>query len=644
NVALYLNFTALADGTYFFNVTSNDTAGNRNLTLLTRTVVVDTTNPLLTYGTTTDANGSYVGRNFIIVNITATEINLNITNVSLYNVSGFLNQTNITFFNSTNPTYFNYSNLIDGIYFFNVTANDTAGNRNNSFVTRTVVVDTTNPNVSYVGRTDANASYVGRNHIIVEVNSTDTNSTDTNFNYTNISLFNASNSVILRTNQTFNMSDFGSNATNVALYANFTGLADGIYFFNVTANDTAGNSNKTLLTRTVVVDTTNPNVSYVGLTDANNSFVPRNFILVEVNSTDTNFNYTNITLFNATSSTIVRSNQTFSVSNSGSNRTNVALYINFTGLTDGVYFFNVTVNDTAGNSNKTLQTRTITVDTVAPTIALSEQVVTSSSINVTITTTDETTSVNGSCLVDRSGASVSGTGGLQQLYEGSLTCSTAYTYTVTCLDRAGNAPSKAITVTTIGCDAGSGGGGGGGGGGGAEKWANTIVVKNEQIEKGYSRELKEKERISINIDNVVHHVGVISIDSAGKKATIEVASTPQKITLGVGETKKVEVTNDSYYDLQVTLKSIINGKVDVLIKSVRELITSVNQPQPTTPSGETQQPTTSEQNDGGEESTTQAGEGKSKGTLAAIIGALVLAVIIVVVLIIIVQHRKSFRY
>jgi CheY-specific phosphatase CheX len=414
-------------------------------------------------------------------------------------------------------------------------------------------------------------------------------------------------------------------------------LPDGTYFFNVTANDTAGNRNVTLQTRTIVVDTTVPVPSYGGGTDANNSFVPRNFIIVNVTVTELNLNITNVSLYNA-SGFLNQTNITFF------NSTNPT-YFNYSGLADGVYFFNATANDTAGNRNVTLQTRTITVDTVAPALTLTEQAVTSDSINVSISAVDATSGVNGSCTVDRSGASVSGTGASQQLYESGLTCSTAYSYTVTCLDRAGNSPSRAITVSTLGCDVGAGRGGAGGGAGTAgERWTNTIIVKEEQIERGYSRELKEKERVSVKIDNVAHHIGVVSIDNVAKKATIEVASTPQKITLGEGETKKVEVTNDTYYDLQVTLNSIKNGKADVLIKSIRELIAPAAREQQ--PSEEQQPPSAEEEQQpvGEEGAVPPPAEEKPKSTLTAIIGALILAVIIVIVLIIIVQHRKSFGY
>ena len=634
NANVTYNFTGLQEGIYFLNVSVNDTFNNVNTSII-RTFIVDNLAPSANYSLGSDLNGTYLARNFIAVNVTIIETNFNTTNVSLMNATSFINQSNLSVRNITatnSSLYLNFTNLADGVYFVNVSVNDSAGHMNRSLVTRTFVVDTTNPLLTYGTTTDANGSYVGRNFIIVNVTAT-----EVNLNITNVSLYNAS-SFLNQTNLTL------FNSTNPT-YINFTNLLDGIYFFNVTANDTAGNRNNSFVTRTVVVDTTNLNVSYVGRTDANGSYVARNFIIVEVNSTDTNFNSTNVTLFNATSSAIVRSNLTYSVADFGSNRTNVALYLNFTALTDGTYFFNVTSNDTAGNRNLTLHTRTITVDTATPVLTLTEGTVTSNSITLSITANDATSGVNGSCTVDRSGASVTGTGASQTVTENNLACSTPHTYVVSCLDRAANGISGNIVVTTLGCDSGSGGSGGGGGGGSAgEKWSNTFIVKDDQFKRGYSRELKERERVSVKINNANHHIGVVSVDDTGKKVTIEIASTPQKVILGVGETKKFEVTNDSYYDIQVKLISIINGKADVLIKSIRELITSAPQQQPALDGQEEPQRAAEEgQQPVSEEGADLPFEKKSKSTLVSIIGALVLAVIIVIVLIVIVQHRKSFR-
>jgi len=68
--------------------------------------------------------------------------------------------------------------------------------------------------------------------------------------------------------------------------------------------------------------------------------------------------------------------------------------------------------------------------------------------------------------------------------------------------------------------------------------------------------LKKGERIKIKIGKESHYVGVINVSS--DSATINISSTPQQAIFKVGERKQFEVTNDTYYDFNVTLNSI-NG-------------------------------------------------------------------------------------
>ena len=66
-------------------------------------------------------------------------------------------------------------------------------------------------------------------------------------------------------------------------------------------------------------------------------------------------------------------------------------------------------------------------------------------------------------------------------------------------------------------------------------------------------------------------MGVLELTDTTAK--IEVSSTPQEATLSVGDTRKFDVSEDGYYDLVVTLNSILGGKADLTIKSISELIT-----------------------------------------------------------------------
>jgi beta-lactamase regulating signal transducer with metallopeptidase domain len=48
---------------------------------------------------------------------------------------------------------------------------------------------------------------------------------------------------------------------------------------------------------------------------------------------------------------------------------------------------------------------------------------------------------------------------------------------------------------------------------------------------------------------------------------------PQQAVFNVGDTKKFELTNDSYYDVKVTLNGIKNSKANVSVIYINEMMT-----------------------------------------------------------------------
>jgi len=101
----------------------------------------------------------------------------------------------------------------------------------------------------------------------------------------------------------------------------------------------------------------------------------------------------------------------------------------------------------------------------------------------------------------------------------------------------------------------------------------TIFSLSESnLKEGYTRELKANQQVSLRIGGDRHTVGVESV--ASDSAVIIVASTPQKATLKTGETKKFDINEDSYYDLQVTLNSIKDGKAGVTIIGINEKVSA----------------------------------------------------------------------
>ncbi len=144
-----------------------------------------------------------------------------------------------------------------------------------------------------------------------------------------------------------------SNADTSPLFINWTGLPDGLYYFNATAYDAATNTNKTE-TRNMTIDATNPTITFSAPTTNTTAYTNLSYISANVSANDTNMANITIYLYNSTGLY---------------NSTTSPLFINWTGLPDGLYYFNATAYDDATNTNKT-ETRGVTIDTQAPIVTM----------------------------------------------------------------------------------------------------------------------------------------------------------------------------------------------------------------------------------------------------------------------------------
>ncbi len=122
---------------------------------------------------------------------------------------------------------------------------------------------------------------------------------------------------------------------------------------NIYANDTAGNLNNTESV-TFFVDSVFPLIDYASPSESSSN-LSRGYIEVNVTASDTNqLDNITIRLYNSTFDEINSTNSTTS-----------PLYINFSGLDEGTYYFNATATDNVSNQNST-STRTIILDRTAP--------------------------------------------------------------------------------------------------------------------------------------------------------------------------------------------------------------------------------------------------------------------------------------
>ncbi|MDP3728644.1 MAG: Ig-like domain-containing protein, partial [bacterium] len=562
-----INFSGLADGTYRLNVTVVDLANNSN-TSNQLTFTIDTTRPLITYeanGLINTANNSYWGSDSTFrVNVSYTEVRFDNVTFNLLNSSNA--NINGTKYNISTERALNFTGLADGVYRLNVTVVDNANNTNTS-EQRTFTIDTTRSLITFVET--ANHSLANNTNISASVIRVNVSYTETNFDNVTFNLLNSSNANINGTK--FNGS------TNRAI--NFSDLADGVYRLNVTVVDLANNSN-TSDQRTIRIDTTRPLVNHTTATVGNNSNLTVATFIMNVSVTEINF-----------------ANMTFIVANASNgsqifNTTTLVdatrLFMSYTVNGDGNYTVNVTVTDTANNRNMTVN-QFVTVDVTPPVIVFS--------LSPTTLTPVEAVTIGGCSAVDRMDPGVGGALSIKKPGQSSYSSVSAGsytdtngegTYTVRCTsqDYAGNS----VTLEkTFSVGAGGSSGGSSGGGGGKSSLAKDGAVK--PVKRGAA----ELEETPVSIDSAEvwdiegsvqysaiagevytfsfvsvesglvgdHNISISSVDEENGTVTLIIESTPQEITLAIGESKEIDLDEDSVTDLLVTLNGITDGLADV---------------------------------------------------------------------------------
>ena len=191
------------------------------------------------------------------------------------------------------------------------------------------------PSIIYNNNTDT-SGIISRSYIIVNVSAN-----DSDLNNLTIAIYNSTGQLI---NSTL--------TTQSNLFINYTVPSDGIYYFNATAYDSIGQKNSTS-TRNITIDRIAPNLNYISPTD--NGTVARTYVYISINITELNIANLTIYLFNSTGSQIL-SNVTYGIN---------VVYTNFTGLSDGTYYYNATAYDLANNIGYA-STANITIYTIPP--------------------------------------------------------------------------------------------------------------------------------------------------------------------------------------------------------------------------------------------------------------------------------------
>ncbi len=385
--------------------------------------------------------------------------------------------------------------------------------------------------------------------------------------------------------------------------------------YNITVRVTNSSAVTTTNISVTVNDTTTPDtIDFDSTTVANGTNLTSSSIIVNITGTDNGaisvllakLYYANGTLANTSTSATS------------------PVYVNFSGHEDGVYIINGSINDTANNVNSSLTARMITVDTTGPTITLSKSSSTKTSINLDVDLTDTYGNLNSTCTSTR-GTVAGGSDASQTIEATGLGCGNSYSFQVTCEDSFGNVNTETASFSTDNCGSGGGGGGGGGSSGGLSSGSAPVDLQTTSTATITSREGYVKHFTSA--DGANHTITFT--DVSDESVTLKIQSTPQTLTLNVGDSKQVDLNSDGSADVKVTLDSITNGAAAVTLVSLKE--TPAKETPTETPTVPTDQPNTDEVapgDDSGEPTTpTDVDTGSSK-TKIVVIGVIVAIIII----------------
>jgi hypothetical protein len=273
----------------------------------------------------TEVNNSGKARDYVYARISLVEANLKNISFGIYN-SSWSNVTNYV----TNITSINWTNLVDGSYYYNVSACDTF-DRCNSTETRKITLDITNPNGTLVSPENNTLNALS------SVNFTANISDNLGIKNVTLNIYNSTSLV----NST--VISYAANVTQTTIGIVVT-LIDGVYSWFYSIFDWAGNIG-TSTNNTITIDRVTPSITNIRNISADytlGNLDPQIIIIVNATVTDSMSGVNSVILqfYNGTWINYTMANLSSIYS------TNVTLNQN-----DSNYVYNIWANDSAGNIN-----------------------------------------------------------------------------------------------------------------------------------------------------------------------------------------------------------------------------------------------------------------------------------------------------
>ena len=343
-----------------------------------------------------------------------------------------------------------------------------------------------------------------------------------------------------------------ANANNSVTGYTFGTSVEANYTFTIAAVNSTNNDTNSTMNVSMYVDSTAPPVNWTS-SGYNNVTYKKNTSKLTLNISVGDAlsgvgSGNSYCVFN-----INGTNETVLVSSGWCNTTQ----LNLTGLGDGNQTIDIWVNDTVNNVGVNISSYVVWTDTTVPTATFTcspTSVNSGATVTCTCTGTDTGVGVNSSLTTAAATITTNSTLG---------TFTTTDNCTIT--DYAGNTHNDTTTYTVT-SDAVSGGSFSSGG----TKWTGTYVITDNQFKEGYTKSLEVKKRVKFKVGSADHYLGLKELTETTAK--IEVSSVPQEATLFIGESIKFDIDGDGYYDVWVTLNSILDKKADITLKFINELI------------------------------------------------------------------------
>lgn len=352
--------------------------------------------------------------------------------------------------------------------------------------------------------------------------------------------------------------NFETNLTNL----NFDNYHWNCLFFDLNNNSAYASSNFTLLISGISINLISPaDLTYTNVNSTN----------FTCNSqSEDSYSLTNTTFYLWNSSGLIY-NETKEIT--GFDNSSV---FNYTFINESSYLWNCLSFNNNSNSSWGLSNFTISFDIAVPVFDLiSETSITSSSATIYVNTNEET-----NISIDY-GSQISNSTYSQNhsfLLEG-LSASTSYNYNISSCDRAGNCNTTNSSFSTSAAPVvvSSSSSGGGGGGGSPMIVPQIFNPTIEQVSSGYSTELKKQDKVNFVIFDEKSENHTITVKSVTNlSVNLLVQSEPINITLGVGQSIKLNLTSPDYYDLYIKLDSVSNGKAKLIIQTIHDQIAVYN--------------------------------------------------------------------